>query len=294
MLVTYMILSYNRRDDLIETIDSLLVQDYEKIEIVVVDNNSTDGTVEMVKQKYPMVRLIASSVNTGVTGGRNIGAENSSGEIVVMIDDDSIIKDKKATQNIVQYFKEDENLGVLGFKVINYFTEQLTSWHYPLKGDEWVNKSFETCYFPGGGMAFRKSILDKMELFPDDYFYSTEEIHFAYRVIDAGYSIKYTPKVVIWHKISPLSRPNWRRHYYDLRNHLLFALELLPLTEAIKHITLWVGFSFLRALKQGFTRYFFKAIFDGVLLIPAKLKKRKPLQRETVIKLKQLRNKGWI
>ena len=85
-LVTVNILSFNRRDYLKITLEKVFEQSYKNIEVFVVDNASTDGTIEMVKKEFPQVRLIQLKKNIGIAGW-NEGFKNAKGEFVLVLDD---------------------------------------------------------------------------------------------------------------------------------------------------------------------------------------------------------------
>ena len=87
-LVTINILSYNRKDELRITLQKVFEQDYKNIEVVVVDNASTDGAPEMVEQDFPQVKLIRLKKNIGIAGW-NEGFKAAKGEYVLVLDDDS-------------------------------------------------------------------------------------------------------------------------------------------------------------------------------------------------------------
>ena len=89
MLISVIIVNWNRLDDMNETLFSLRSQTYKDYEIVVVDNDSNDGSVEMIEKKYPHVKLVKSTNNLGCEGGFNLGMKNSTGDIFFYLDSDA-------------------------------------------------------------------------------------------------------------------------------------------------------------------------------------------------------------
>src|SRR5262245_41093734 len=91
--VSILIVTWNRREELARAIQSALVQTYPAKEIVVVDNASTDGTDQMVRQQFPTVRMVVAPRNLGCPSGRNFGLQQCAGEYVFMLDDDGWLQE---------------------------------------------------------------------------------------------------------------------------------------------------------------------------------------------------------
>ena len=111
-LVTVNILSFNRKDDLRLTLQKVFEQDYQNIEVVVVDNASTDGTLEMVKNEFSSIQLIQLQKNIGIAGW-NEGFKIARGEFILVLDDDSY-PDKNSIKELVQTAQSDKHIGVVG------------------------------------------------------------------------------------------------------------------------------------------------------------------------------------
>ena len=118
MLISLIIVNWNRLDDMDETLSSLRTQTYKKYEIIVVDNGSTDGSVEMIKNKYPHAKLIKSDRNLGCEGGFNLGMENASGDIFFYLDSDASLSDD-VLERVSFEFKKNSKLGILDPRIIN-------------------------------------------------------------------------------------------------------------------------------------------------------------------------------
>lgn len=209
--VSYMVITYNRRDDLSEAIECILGQDYLPIETVVVDNNSTDGTEKLFEERFnqPNIHYIKLAENLGVSGGRNAAVCKTQGDVIVTVDDDAVFADHDITRQIVNEFADDPSLGILAFKIVNYHTGELQKNAFPCR-DKSVDpdREYETTWFIGAGHAIKREVYEKVGLYRDFRPWGSEELDFALRAIDAGYRIKYVPKIVIRHKISPAGRIN--------------------------------------------------------------------------------------
>ena len=84
-LVSVVIITWNRKDDVLESIQSIYEQNYQNVEIVVVDNGSTDGTADALAQGFPGVKIVALDRNTGVSEGRNLGVAAAKGDIIFFL-----------------------------------------------------------------------------------------------------------------------------------------------------------------------------------------------------------------
>jgi len=124
-LVSIVMLSFNRKNDVQEGLQELLKQNYKNMEIIVVDNGSTDGTPGMVKNKFPEVTLITLKENLGVAA-YNKGFQQAQGKYIVILDDDSF-PGSNAIPRMVEEFEKNEKLGVVAFDVRNYYDYKKTN-----------------------------------------------------------------------------------------------------------------------------------------------------------------------
>jgi glycosyltransferase involved in cell wall biosynthesis len=194
---------YNGERTIEECIKSLLNLEYpkEKYEIIVVDNNSADNTVEIVK-KYP-VRLLHEK-KQGPYAARNLGIKNAKGEIVAFTDADCIA-DKGWLRQLIKNFKGATIAGV-GGEILSYNPKTLVE-RYSDKSGILSQKSFLNSKFRGLKMpfiatanaAYKKGILNEIGLF-DDSFLIGGDVDLAWRVLLKGYRIVYAPKALIYHK----------------------------------------------------------------------------------------------
>ena len=254
MKVSYIILTRNRRADVLENLALLRQQKHQKNdaepEVVLVDNGSEDGTVSAVKKKHAYVKCVENKKNLGVAGGRNVGIKAATGELLFFIDDDAVLRDPDATKKVVTKFEQDPKLGILGFQERSYYDPQvLAQWCYGRKrAREWATREFDAWTFPGVGHAIRYTVFEKCGLYPERYFYATEEIDLALRSLDAGWRIAYTPEVKIYHKVSPQTRANFR-YYFDLRNNIWLAMRLLPWWYGVPRVIGFTGLVTLKAVR---------------------------------------------
>src|SRR3989338_5143691 len=116
-LVSVVILTWNRKDDLIETITELRKSSYASIEVIVVDNGSEDGTPAVIKERFPDVVFVRLEKNTGIAG-YNIGMKKARGDYVVLLDSDSF-PERNAIERMLKIFESDNKIGAVAFDVHN-------------------------------------------------------------------------------------------------------------------------------------------------------------------------------
>lgn len=220
-MVSIIILNYNRKDDVIFTLNKLYINNsISNAEIIVVDQNSTDGSQQAIKSDFPNVILHCSQVNLGVPGGRNKGAEIAKGDILVFLDDDSHFETYESIQKIENLFYSNPEIGIIGFKVLD--TENnIRDWVYNKSTKKHNNDIFETQQFVGCGHAIRSSLFRKINGYSSELFFWGEEIEFCIKTfLYSNYKIIYYPNIIVQHRVSQKSRLFWsdQRTYYQTRN----------------------------------------------------------------------------
>ena len=230
--VDVVLLSWNRIGMTIETIENLLEQQGIDLKIWIVDQGSEPDNLQALKQAtqdYANVFIKELAENAGVPGGRNIGMELGDAEYTVSIDNDAIFESPHALAQTVQIFEKEPDLGVIGFRIRNFYTTQDDefSWVYPKARKQERESRFTTTRFSGCGHAIRRSAFEKVGGYDADLFFYWEEVDLSYRIINAGYRLIYEPAIVVLHKFSPEARVRWedKRFYYLVRNAIYMYLK---------------------------------------------------------------------
>lgn len=277
-LISCIVITANRQAQLAQCLASINRQTYPNTEVIIVDNASSDGTCEFVKNRYPQYCLLCNETNRGVSGGRNDGINLASGKVLVFIDDDAIFESGDAFGEIVRYF-EDDQVGVLALKIVNKETGQIQKHEYPVTGwgrREFV-RPFEVAYFVGCGFAVRKIVFDEVGLFTEDMMYGPEEVDLSYRIIGAGYRLIYVPNVVVQHMASPVVRRRDVWFYHSMRSRFVLAVRNLPLWALVPYLYVWSVSLGWMAIKPGYLRWYMNGLKDGIKLIPHLLQQRRPI-----------------
>ena len=118
-LATIILLSYNSHEDLAECIPSLMGQTYLNNEIIVVDNASTDSSVEFIKTNYPDIKLIETGENLGYPSGNNVGFEHAEGEYIAVLNPDTIV-DTKWLAELIKPLEHDPQIALTTSKILIY------------------------------------------------------------------------------------------------------------------------------------------------------------------------------
>ncbi len=194
-------------------------------EVWVVDNNSVDGSVEMVQQKFPTVKIIANTDNKGFSKANNQAIRQANGEYILLLNPDTVVEEDTFSK-VIQFMDSHPKAGGLGVKMIDgsgkflpeskrglptydvafykifglsaLFPKSKTFGRYHL-GYLDDSKIHEVDILAGAFMLLRKSILEKTGLLDEDFFMYGEDIDLSYRILKAGAKNYYFPETRIIH-----------------------------------------------------------------------------------------------
>ena len=255
--IAIIIITYNRPADMLA-----LAMNIEKLsskkelleEVIIVNNNSTESydivTSFIQENSSTPFKYIESKENLGVSRGRNFAIEQSKAPILVLIDDDAEFQDVDVLECINNSVNENPNAGILAMKILYFQNSQFQLNAFPHKSFEKRNhlQSFDTYYFAGCGNIIVKEAFDKAGPFPTDFFYGMEEYDLSYRVLDAGYTIKYIANIVLLHKESPEGRQTKSDKIRGMWvNKTKVAWRYLPMPSYFTTAILWSIFFLLNS-----------------------------------------------
>jgi hypothetical protein len=293
-LVSVITVSWNRKKDVSELVESLLEQTYERKEIIVVDNASADGTVEFLHTNFPNIRVIALKRNYGLHGGFNIGAAKAKGDIIIGVDHDCVLDDVHAIDKVVKCFTENPKLGIVAFKVENYSSREV-SWDNPLHlpdGDS--QRGYPCIAYNGCGFAVLKDIYDKVGGLDEQFFVYVGELDLTLRVINVGYECGYFPDIVVLHKSSIPPTSTWYKKIV-YRNWVWFVFKNFPFKDFVK-FTLSRFRTLLYAIHSpSFSTslsLFYDVAFSALSGLPQIIRKRKPISPKAYDYYKTIMTKG--
>ncbi len=276
MLISVIIVNWNRVDDMKETLTSLEDQTNKNFEIVVVDNGSSDGSIEMIESNFQHVKLVRLDSNLGCEEGFNIGMQNSDGEIYFYLDSDASL-DKNVLEKVKKEFIKDKELGILDPRIINPNNNLIIN-----EPKHWPKKNA----FTGCAAAIRSSVIDKIGMRPSEYFIYSSEADLCLRTINAGYSIVHFEEIIAFHRESPEKRLSDKFYYYFTRNGLWLIWKYYPLTAAISETFIHLIFNFYRSTVSLSPWYFFWGLAEGLIYFKKyALDKRSPIEKYHEAKL---------
>jgi len=292
--IAIIIITYNRPADMLAlamNIEKLLSKKELLEEVIIVNNNSNESyeKVELFVKEHPTIpfKYIESNENIGVSKGRNFAITQSSAPILVLIDDDAIFQDIHVLEIINKAVNENPLAGILAMKILYYQNRQFQINGFPHKAFEKRKEinSFDTYYFAGCGNVIVREAFEKAGAFPTDFFYGMEEYDLSFRILEAGYTIKYIAAIVLLHKESPEGRQNKSDKLRGMWvNKSKIAWRYLPQYCFITTSILW---SLFFLIKSKLDLFGWIKGWSLILQIPFK-EKRRPLKNETRTYLEQV------
>jgi len=241
----------------------------------------------MVAERFPRVRLFTTEQNVGAEA-RNIGIANARGEIVVTIDDDIFGITGESIKAITRIFRVNNTLAALCFMVRDYYTGSICNWCHPYADEEYADRELVTTEITEGAVAFNKEAVVRVGMYPEKFIISHEGSDLAARIIDHQYDIRYSPQIVVRHKYARESRASWRRYYYDTRNAFWLAIRNYRLIFGVGYLTKRTVVMLIYSIRDGYFKYWLKAFRDSLADLPAMLRARKTISRETERKIREI------
>jgi GT2 family glycosyltransferase len=296
--VTIVIPSWNGKDDLAESLPSITAQKY-PADIVVVDNGSTDGSVEYLKDRWPEVAIVALKQNTGFTGACNRGIEAASGELVALVNNDVELPPAWLGELVAAVQRHPDAASVCG-KVF-YASERdkleaagcMASWHGQLvkRGERTADTGQydteeEVLFAYGAAALFRRSVFLRTGGFDDSFFAYQEEADWGIRAQLAGWSCWYVPTAVCYHYGGTTSQKmgDFARRQSE-RNNLWLITKDYPLTKLfMKAPKVWLFMldKLFTASRDGWLGTLLKAWGRALLGMPRILLARRQVRRTTL------------
>lgn len=223
--VSIAILNYERRETLRRALEAARRQRFPVLEIIAVDNASTDGSAEMVRRDFPDVRLVALPENAGAAA-RNAGVAAAKGDVVVTLDNDVLFTSPDDVQRAVDVLARHPRAAVVNFMVLGPDGAlSRRDWCHPRAPDEWAEREFLTSYVLEGASACRREAFLAAGGYWPPLFIGHEGWDLALRLIAAGHDLVYTPEVRVIHLCEPSARPSSRIYYTFMRNAVWVALR---------------------------------------------------------------------
>ncbi len=303
--VSIIVLNWNGKKFLKNCLDSLQKLTYTSIEIIVVDNNSKDGSLEFVKKNYPKIILVENKENYGFAKGNNIGYKKAKGEYILILNNDTVVT-PDFLNPLVETFKKDSHIGCLQPQIrllenknmLDGVGAFLTStgflYHFgylKVKNRDIYNKRMKIFSAKGACMLLNRKAIEKVGLFDEDFFIFFEETDLCFRLWLAGFTVVYEPESIIYHiggadTTSSKSYQVERRAYLSLRNMFCSYLKnfgtinLLVILPIFIFLQVCLVSYYLITLRIKLVITVFKAFLWNIVNIEKTLKKRSIIQHK--------------
>lgn len=274
-LVTVNILSFNRKDELRNTLYKVYEQNYKHIEVIVVDNASTDGSSEMVEAEFPTVILIKLDKNIGIAGW-NEGFKAAKGEFILVLDDDSYPSLNTIKEGI-KAFEKYSSAGIIAFNIYN------------LRFDfsETKNFNFNPLSFNGCGALIKINVVHSIGYYSELLFIYLNELDYSARCYNNGYDIIYLDDIMVYHNQSLNSRStniknpfaSDYRYYHFFKGMVFFLIQYFDIKFVFVYTIKWILNRLIICIRYNFYKEFIRAMRDIILALPR-------INRKNVLKYK--------
>jgi len=289
--------------------------------IYVVDNASTDSSIEVLKTKFPSVNIIQNDGNYGFAKGYNVALQQVEEDYYALVNSDVEVTEGWLSP-ILTVFDKELNVSIIQPKILDYKNKEyfeyagaaggfIDQYGYPFcrgrifdtieKDNGQYDDETEIFWASGACFFIRKEIYRKLNGFDCEFFAHQEEIDLCWRAFNMGYKAKYTSKSVIYHiGGATLKESNPKKTFLNFRNSLLMLTKNLPknkLPSIIFVRLLLDGLAGIQFLFKGKFNHFWviiKAHFHYYHLINKTLKKRKAPQSENYYYIKSIVYKYFV
>lgn len=305
--ISLIIVTYNSSDFIDRCLDSVYRQTYKDFEIVIVDNDSRDGLVDYVADKYKDVKVIASMENLGFAGGINLGIADSDGEFIAILNPD-VILDDRWLESLITVAGNYPQAYIFSSLILNYHDHELivnAGYKYSVFGTHFLigynernvgqyNEVRPVFYGTGCALFFRRLLVEKIGYFDQDYFLYCEETDFCWLSLLAGFEILIVPSAIVFHyrQASTKELPAPFIYYLIRRNTVRMLLKYQNWSILWYALVVRFLIDFFMTLKIAKLEYFIsmvKAYSWNLINLRKTLSKR----RETKTKIK-FRNRELI
>lgn len=216
MELSIVILTCNQKDLTLRCLTSLGdLLSRPSVEVILVDNGSSDGTVGSVSRQFPTVEIIENEVNLGVAAGRNIGLARAGGKYLLLLDNDTIASEN-AVDDMTRYLERHPDVGLVAPRLVSPDGTLQQSWkefpglgvkirHVLSRGRRGYEAAslpespVEPFYVIGAAQMFSRDLYVRVGPLDEKIFYGPEDADFCHRVRLAGRKVVYNPEITIIH-----------------------------------------------------------------------------------------------
>ena len=298
--ISVIVLNWNGKHLLEECLGSLRRQTFRDFQTILVDNGSTDGSVEYVERRFPEVEIIALPSNVGFARGTNVGIQASNGEYVALLNNDTKM-DPEWLEALKIALDTHAEVGFCASKMFFHHRPDIIN----AAGD--VFYSFGVADHRGRGQGdgelfrrpqyvfgacaaaaiYRRAMLEEIGLFDEDFFAYDEDVDLSFRAQLMGYKCLFVPDAIIYHHHHGTSRhQKGMTLHLSRRNCLYVIVKNLPgdlLLKNLLAILLYYLAGDIWYVLNGWGRGVIKSRLDNIRNLPRMLRKRRTIQARRMV-----------
>jgi GT2 family glycosyltransferase len=311
--VSIIILNRDGKDLLKRFLPSVFALAYSNYEVIIVDNGSTDGSVELLKKGFPEAKLVKGKSNYTWSQGNSEGAAKAKGDYFWFVNND-VENSPDSLQQLIEFMEANRDVGICAPLAYNYGDKEIiqtAGFSFSRFAQSralgsglknlMTSQPYEVSYAPGLALLMRRSVYEKMGGFDPDLLTLGDDIDISLRCWFQGYRVMVVPVSIVWHMgratIDRQTKP-WRV-YNSAGSNLYTMLKNLETGTLITAIPCFLSGHMAAACYHLFLRRtpfyfaaFFKAIAWNMRMLPKILKERKQIQRERRVPDKVFLNLG--
>jgi len=279
--VSIIVLNYNGKKYLDECFQSLSKLDYPNYEVVMVDNKSTDDSVEYVKRNYEWVRIIQTGRNGGFAFGNNIGIKETKGEYVFLLNNDTI-STKTFLRRIVEVAESDPDIGVVSPLPLHMIDKNCVDLILDMvrRGEREAVAAVSTV--AGATMLIKRSVLEDIGLLDETMFLYWEDTEFCWRANLLGYRVVEVYDAIVYHLWMSTGLKNRGDALFEfLKNKIYVHIKSMSIFYLVLYLPYEMARSFARIFYYGFGMYqpITKAWKWNISNLSETIKKRRGVRR---------------
>jgi len=281
--VHVVMLTYNHCEYTLQALDSLGKMTYPNYELIVVDNHSTDRTVEMVEERYPNVTLLVNPSNLGFAAGINSALRLSldqRADFILIVNNDILVAssllthlvaameaDVGAASPLIYCLDAPKRIWSAGFSKHPLLLEMRGGARGQIDSGQW-RRPFEVDYLLGCAMLLNSAVLREVGLFDERYFFYYEDLDFSLRVRRRGYRLVTVPQARMWHKGAGSAESAFRVYQMGRGSVIFFRTHAQGLRRPAVFLfrsgtALKKTLEFLLRKRPHLVRHYWRGLLDG-------------------------------
>lgn len=302
-LVSVVVVNWNGIKHNEVCLNSILQQSYENLEVILVDNHSTDQSLEYVKENFPSVKIVALDDNYGVGRGLNEGMKAAKGKYIYLLNNDTEL-DKNAIALVVKVAEKFPNAAAVASKLkFFYLRNFLNSLGNYVGPKDWgsdcyigyvdfgqfdrLSEMSSVCLAAG---LVRRSFLKEIGYIDESFKMYYEDVDWCWRAQLLGYKVLVCPESVVYHKFGATSSTlGTSKLRYAITNRMKFSFRILQKPTLIKFVESYLKedikscLHYIKKREFSYLNTYLRAYFNIIVSLPVLYKNRKSIQKKRIV-----------